>query len=101
MDKKPKPFTDHEVYFGTFLVLMGMVGITWKLFLDFPSVLVFIAGGFILLNEGYHRISKRGLEYYLPTLHNILYKESLFDLAFNQNHITKFIRMMYDSISIV
>jgi hypothetical protein len=101
MDKKPKPFTEHEVYFGTFLVLMGLVGITWKLFLDFPSALVLLAGVFILLNEGYHRLSRRGLEYYFPAVHNILFKESLFDLAFNQNHITRMIRMMSRFITLV
>ena len=92
---KGSPFTDHELYFGTFMLLMGLLGVLWKLFIDFPSFLVFLTGVFILANEAFKRIRSRGLEYYFPALYNILYRESLFDLAFNQNHVTRFIRMMY------
>ena len=95
MGKNKTPFTDHEVYFGSFMLLMGLIGVTWKLFVDFPSLLVLFAGVFILSNEAYKRVLNRGLEYYFPTLFNILYRESLFDLAFNQNHVTRFVRMMY------
>ena len=63
--------------------------------MDFPSVIILVAGVFILVNEFYRRLQNRGLEYYFPSLYNILYKESLFDLAFNQNHVTRFMRMMY------
>jgi hypothetical protein len=28
-------------------------------------------------------------------VYHILYRVSMFDLAFNQNHVTRFIRMMY------
>lgn len=99
--EKPKPFTDHEVYFGTFMLLMGLIGISWRLFIDFPSLLVFSAGAFILLNEAYHRLSRRGLEYYFPALYNILYRESFFDLAFNQNHVTRFLRMMSRFVALI
>jgi hypothetical protein len=92
---KARSLQDHEVYFGSFMVLFGLGGMVWRLFFDFPSVLVLIAGIFILVNEAYRRVSYNGLEYYFPTLYNILYRESLFDLAFNQNHITRFLRMMY------
>ena len=92
---KAIPFTDHELYFGTFMLLMGLIGVLWKLFMDFPSFLVLLTGVFVLANEGFKRVRSRGLEYYFPTLYNILYKESLFDLAFNQNHVTRFVRMMY------
>jgi hypothetical protein len=63
--------------------------------MDFPSLLVLMSGLFLVLNEGYKRIISRGLEYYFPTVYNILHRESLFDLAFNQNHVTRFLRMMY------
>jgi len=96
MGKKVR-FSDHEVYFGSFMLLMGLIGVAWKLFVDFPSLLVLFAGVFILANEAYKRMLTRGLEHYFPTLYNILYRESLFDLAFNQNHITRFVRMMYDN----
>lgn len=86
---------DHEVFFGSFMLILGLGGIVWRLLVDFPSVLVLVAGVFILANEAYRRVSNNGLEYYFPTLYNILYRESLFDLAFNQNHITRFLRMMY------
>ena len=98
MGKKQVPFTDHEVYFGSFMLLMGLLGVAWKLFVDFPSLLVLLAGIFILSNEAYKRVLNRGLEYYFPTLYNILYRESLFDIAFNQNHATRLIRMMYATI---
>ena len=94
MDKK-KPFTDYEMYFGLFMVIMGLAGVAWRMLVDFPSILVLIGGVFIVGNELYYRMSRRGLEYYFPTLFNILYRESLFDLAFNQNHVTRFLRMMY------
>ena len=89
--------SEHELYFGSFMLLMGLVGVVWRLFVDFPSVLVLLCGIFIIVNEGYRRIRSRGIEYYFPTLYNILYRESLFDLAFNQNHVTRFFRMMYAS----
>lgn len=92
---KQAPFTDHELYFGTFMVIMGTLGMIWRLFVDFPSVLVLAAGCFIVGNEFYHRVSKRGFEYYFPNVYHILYRVSMFDLAFNQNHLTRFIRMMY------
>jgi hypothetical protein len=95
MEKKYGMPTIHEVYVGTFMVVVGAAGIVWKMLTDFPSVLIFGAGIFILANEFYHRVYNRGLEYYFPALYKILFRESLFDLAFNQNHITRFIRMMY------
>lgn len=97
MTGKRKPFTDHELYFGSFMIILGTFGILWKLFVDFPSCLVLLAGLFIVFNELYHRISRNGLEYYFPTLHHLLFRESMFDIAFNQNHVTRFIRMMYVS----
>lgn len=95
MEKKSGIPTIHEVYVGTFMVGIGFAGVIWKMLTDFPSILILFAGVFILANEFYHRVYDRGLEYYFPALHNILFRESLFDLAFNQNHITRFIRMMY------
>ncbi len=95
MEKKSGITTVHEVYVGTFMVIAGAAGVIWKMLTDFPSILILAAGIFILANELYHRVYNRGLEYYFPALYNILYRESLFDMAFNQNQITRFIRMMY------
>jgi hypothetical protein len=95
MEKKPGMPTIHEVYVGTFMVVVGAAGVIWKMLTDFPSILILGAGLFILANEFYHRVYNRGLAYYFPALYNILFRESLFDLAFNQNHVTRFIRMMY------
>jgi hypothetical protein len=95
MEKKPHMNTVHEVYVGTFMVVIGAAGVIWRILMDFPSLIILFAGFFILLNEFYHRVHNHGLEYYFPALHNILFRESLFDLAFNQNHITRILRMMY------
>jgi hypothetical protein len=96
-----KPQQDHELYFGSFMLAMGVLGVLWRLFLDFPSILILGAGAFIIANDFYRRVATRGLEYYFPTLYNILYRESLFDLAFNQNHVTRFLRMMSRFVAIV
>ena len=95
MEKRSGIPTIHEVYVGSFMVIIGFAGVLWKMLTDFPSLLILAAGIFILANEFYHRVYNRGLQYYFPALYNILFRESLFDLAFNQNHITRFVRMMY------
>jgi hypothetical protein len=77
------------------MIAIGVLGITWRVMTEFPAILLLLAGLFILGNEVYHRVYTRGLEFYFPSLYNILYKESLFDLAYNQNHVTRFLRMMY------
>ncbi len=88
-------YTVHEVYVGLIMVGIGLAGVLWRIIVGFPALIILIAGVFILCNEIYHRVSNRGFEYYFPSLYNILYRESLFDLAFNQNHVTRFLRMMY------
>ena len=95
MEKKAQIPSIHEVYVGTFMLITGLIGVAWRVLMDFPSLIILVAGLFILANEFYRRIQTQGLEYYFPSLYNILYKESLFDLAFNQNHVTRFLRMMY------
>jgi hypothetical protein len=95
MEKKGDMPSIHEIYVGAFMVITGLIGVIWRFLMDFPSLLILLAGVFILTNEFYRRIQSRGMEYYFPSLYNILYNESLFDLAFNQNHVTRFLRMMY------
>lgn len=98
---KQKPFQDYELYFGSFMISMGCIGVLLRLLIDLPSVLILFAGAFIVANEFYRRVRQRGLEYYFPSLYNILYRESLFDLAINQNHFTRFMRMMSRFAAIV
>lgn len=83
-----------EVYVGAFMVAIGVLGVIWRVFWDFPSLIILVAGMYILVSELVNRVYSRGFEYYFPSLYGILFKESLFDLAFNQNHITRFLRMM-------
>lgn len=76
------------------MLLIGLIGTLYEFLQYFPFFILVMFGTLLIGAEVLSAFRRNGgLEYYAPFVHKVLFQESLFDLLYNRNYITRFMRM--------